>query len=197
MEIKSEKIDIVDIESIIENPENNNRHSIEQLELLEKGIKYNGFRNPLIISKRSGFLIAGHARLQAAKNLGMKSVPVIYQDFQHDAEEYQYLTFDNESARWSQLDRHAVYNKLENLDFDLDSDLLGIQNFSFGKLDSIEEINRGDENSEWVDMPEFEQADKDIKLTIIFKTELEREVYVKDNNIEITNNMNGQWTSRR
>lgn len=148
MEIKSQKIDIVDIESIIENPENNNRHSIEQLELLEKGIKYNGFRNPLLVSRKSGFLIAGHARLQAAKNLGMSKVPVMFQDFEHDAEEYQYLTFDNEIARWSQLDRQAVYEKAESLDIDLD--LLGIKGFEIDDID----LDLSDKNKE-IDVDNF------------------------------------------
>ena len=86
--IKSDKISIVDIEQVIPNPKNANRHSIEQIKRLEKLIKYQGFRNPLIISNRTGFLVVGHGRLEAAINLGMQKVPVIYQDFESEAQEY-------------------------------------------------------------------------------------------------------------
>ena len=150
MKIKSDRIEIVDIDSIIENPDNNNRHSIEQIEMLRKGIKHNGFRVPLIISKRSGFLISGHGRLEAARLEGYEKLPVIYQEFENEAEEYQFLTFDNEIARWSQLDRQAVYDKIEMLDIDIE--LLGIQNF-----EKIEESS---------------QEEKHVDLTFEYKLEI-------------------------
>jgi len=130
-EIKSNEIKLVEIESITPNPENNNRHSIEQIKRLEKGIKHNGFRVPLIVSNRSGFLISGHGRLQAALNIGMTHVPVVFQDFKNEAEEYQFLTFDNEIARWAELDMQAVHIKLEELQLesDFDIELLGIEKF--------------------------------------------------------------------
>jgi len=128
VEIKAEKIDMVSIEKIIPNPRNNNRHSVEQLKRLKKIIQFNGFRIPLIISKRSGFLIAGHARLDVAKEIGMKEVPVIYQDFENEAEEYQFLTADNEIARWAELDFQDVYDTIKDFD-DFDVDLLGIKKF--------------------------------------------------------------------
>ena len=142
-EIKSNEIKLVEIESITPNPENNNRHSIEQIKKLEKGIKHNGFRVPLIISNRSGFLISGHGRLQAASNIGMTHVPVVFQDFKNEAEEYQFLTFDNEIARWAQLDLQAVHLKLEELD--IEEDLLGIENF---KVDFLEPEDLSDKNKE-------------------------------------------------
>ena len=52
--IQSKDIQMVDIEKIVPNPKNANRHSIEQIERLVKLIKYQGFRNPLIVSKRTG-----------------------------------------------------------------------------------------------------------------------------------------------
>ena len=45
MQIKSKEIQIVDIDSIIENPKNPNSHSEEQIERLSKLIKNSGFRN--------------------------------------------------------------------------------------------------------------------------------------------------------
>ena len=98
MKIKSEKLEIVDVNSIILNPKNANRHSIEQIKRLEKLIEFQGFRNPLIVSSRTGYLVVGHGRLTAAMNLGMTEVPVIFEDFDNEAQEYAYLISDNEIA---------------------------------------------------------------------------------------------------
>lgn len=146
IDIKAEDIKLVETASIVENPKNNNRHSIEQLERLEKIIKYQGFRNPLVVSNRTGFLIAGHGRLEVAKKLGMEKVPVIYQDFKNEAQEYAHLTADNEIARWAELDKQAVYMDIAELDLEID--LLGIENFELGDVGEIDlpDLNSGEKS---------------------------------------------------
>ena len=128
VEIKSKEISIVDIDSLILNPKNNNKHPKEQIERLAKLIKHNGFRNPLVVSNRSGFVISGHGRIEAAKLAGLKEVPVMRQDFDNEASEYAYLTSDNAIASWSELDMSMVNTEMLNFP-DLDIDLLGIKDF--------------------------------------------------------------------
>jgi ParB-like chromosome segregation protein Spo0J len=106
VEIKSKEISIVDIDSLVLNPKNNNKHPKEQIDRLAKLIKYQGFRNPLIVSNRSGFVLAGHGRIEAAKLAGLKEVPVMFQDFENEAQEYAYLTSDNAIASWSVPDQN-------------------------------------------------------------------------------------------
>lgn len=158
MQIKSEKIELIDIDSVIPNPKNANRHSIEQLERLQKLIKYQGFRNPLIISKRTGFLVVGHGRLDAAKALGMKKVPVIKQDFESEAQEYAYLISDNEIARWAELDLHSVYTELETLDLP-EIDLLGIDDFSLPEVETLDPQCDEDEVPEIQENPVTKRGD--------------------------------------
>lgn len=119
---------LVPIEKIVPNPKNNNRHSIEQIQALKKLIKAHGFRTPLTISNRTGFLVAGHGRLEAAMALGMNELPCIYQDFANEAEEYQHMTADNEIARWAELDYQNVYDTLKEIP-DINTELLGIEDF--------------------------------------------------------------------
>lgn len=138
--IQAKEITLVNIEEIKENPKNANRHSIEQIERLEKLIQYQKFRNPLVVSNRTGLLIAGHGRLCAAKNLGMEQVPVIYQDFESEAQEYAYLISDNEIARWAELDKHSVYTELESLELE-DIELLGIEDFELPQIEMFPEEN--------------------------------------------------------
>lgn len=127
--IKSNDIKIVDIYSITPNPKNNNKHSSDQILRLSKIIQHNGFRVPLIVSNRSGLLISGHGRLEAAKLLEWKEVPVIFQDFKNEAEEIQFLTADNEIARWAELDKDLVKDFIADYGTEFDLDLLGIKDF--------------------------------------------------------------------
>jgi len=126
--IKSKEIKMVPIEKIVPNKRNNNIHSKEQIDRLKKIIEFNGFRVPLIVSNRSGFLIAGHGRVQAAKELGLTELPVIYQDFENEAEEFQFLTADNEISRWAEFDKDQFDIDLKELglDDDFDLDLFGL-----------------------------------------------------------------------
>lgn len=144
MNIKSKSIEMVDTSAIIPNPKNANRHSIEQIKRLEKLIEYQGFRNPLIVSNRTGFLIAGHGRLEAATNIGIEKLPVIRQDFKDEAQEYAYLISDNEISRWAELDKQAVIEDMALLDLDIE--MLAVEGFDNFDSDEIElpELNSGD-----------------------------------------------------
>lgn len=145
MEIQSKDISLVEVEKIVENPKNANRHSIEQIKRLEKLIEFQGFRNPLIVSNRTGFLVVGHGRLEAAKNLGMGKVPVIYQDFENEAQEYAYLISDNEIARWAELDFQSVHEEVKLQDLP-DVELLGIENFTIEEEEKKEGSGGSSEN---------------------------------------------------
>lgn len=128
MEIKSKEIKVIPISDIVPNPKNRNSHSEEQIERLCKIIQYQGFRTPLIISNQSGQLVAGHGRLEAAKKLGMTSLPVIFEDFENSDQEYAANVSDNSIASWAELDLAGINADLADLG-PFDIDLLGIKDF--------------------------------------------------------------------
>lgn len=138
MEIKSKEIKIVDIDLLVENPKNNNIHPDDQIERLSKLIKHTGFRNPLVVSNRSGFVLCGHGRIAAAKKAGLKELPVIYQDFNDEAEEYSYMTADNAIHNWSSIDFGKVNSEMLDFGPDFDIDLLGIREFSIEPFEKFE-----------------------------------------------------------
>ena len=70
---------MVEIEKVIPNPRNPNKHSEKQIALLSKIIAAQGWRAPITVSTRSGFIVRGHGRLLAARKLGLAEVPVDYQ----------------------------------------------------------------------------------------------------------------------
>ena len=86
---------LVEIEKVIPNPKNPNKHPKRQVELLAKIINARGWRHPITISNRSGFIVAGAGRLQSAQLLGCLTVPVDYQDYESEAEEWADMIGDN------------------------------------------------------------------------------------------------------
>lgn len=138
MEIKSKEIKIVDIDSIIPNKLNNNKHNDKQKEQLKKIIKHQGFRSPLTVSNRSGFLIKGHLRLDAAKELGMTELPVIFQDYNNEADEYADLTADNAIAMQSEIDLSLINMQIADFGPELDVEMLGLKDFEVEVMDKID-----------------------------------------------------------
>jgi DNA modification methylase len=138
MQIQAKEIQLVDIDSLVLNPKNNNKHPKEQIERLAKLIQYQGFRNPVVVSKRTGFVLAGHGRIEAAKLAGLKEVPAMFQDFDNEAQEYAYLTSDNAIAAWAELDLSAVNTEMLDLGPDFDIDLLGIKDFVIEPIEKFE-----------------------------------------------------------
>jgi len=149
IKIEAKEIKMVDVELLIPNPKNNNRHPPEQYERLKKIVSRQGFRVPIEVSNQSGFIVCGHLRYDVACQLGMKQVPVVYQDFESPALEYAHLTAENEISRWAELDKHAVYTELKDLDLD-DIELLGLEDF---ELPDVEELDPQTDEDE---VPEVE-----------------------------------------
>lgn len=116
------------IDDLKPNPNNPNKHPKEQIKQLAKIIKFNGWRAPITVSKRSGFIVRGHGRLAAAKELGTTSVPVDFQEYDDDASEYADLIADNQIAELSATDDLMLDNLLSSDIFkDFDLDLVGIR----------------------------------------------------------------------
>jgi len=124
---------IVDIDKLIPNPHNPNKHPQNQIDMLAKIIDFQGQRSPIIVSNRSGFITKGHGRLLALLRLGWKEVAVDFQDYQNEAEEYADMVADNKIAELAIHDDIAMINRLKEINFDLDFDLLGIQDFNLSQ----------------------------------------------------------------
>ena len=112
---------LVKIDEILPNPKNPNTHPASQISLLSQNIRYHGWRHPITISKLSGFVVAGHGRLEAAKELGVSIVPVEYQDFATEDNELAVLVGDNRLAELSSIDLNSlqdIVDGFEKNDFD-------------------------------------------------------------------------------
>lgn len=108
--------EMVPIHKLVRNPRNPNTHSDEQIRLLAKIIDYQGWRNPIVVSTRSGFIVKGHARLTAAEVLELEEVPVDYQDYDSEAQEWADMLADNRIAELAEIDRTVLKDLIEELD---------------------------------------------------------------------------------
>ncbi len=131
--------ELVDIDNLVENPKNNNKHPEKQIEMLAKIIKYQGQRSPIVVSKRSGFIVKGHGRLQALKKLGYTKVAVDYQDYESEAQEYADMTADNKISELAEFDKDMFMAEFPTLSIK-DIELFGMQEIPNIELKLEEDI---------------------------------------------------------
>ena len=116
--------EIGDLEKAIENPRNPNKHPETQIKLLANIMKVQGWRNPITISKLSGFITKGAGRRKAALLNGWTQAPFDYQDYENEAAEYADLIADNRIAELAEPDLDLVKEILESIE-GLDAELTG------------------------------------------------------------------------
>ena len=134
----------VDVVDLVEHPRNPNKHGDKQIALLAKIIRNQGWRNPIVVSADSGFIVAGHGRLMAAKVLNVEQVPVDYQPFDNEAEEYAHLIADNRIAELAEADKSELAKLVRELEDKIDLDLTGFDAPSLEELLATKEEKQVD-----------------------------------------------------
>lgn len=125
---------------------NNPRLNEEAIPYVMNSIKEFGFKNPIILDKNN-VIVAGHTRLESAKRLDMKEVPVIYAD---DLTEEQIKAFrlaDNKVAEKSMWDYTKLDEELDSIldvdmsmfDFDINTNDLELD---YDNENEVEDINK-------------------------------------------------------
>jgi DNA modification methylase len=107
---------IVPFAELRPNPLNPNTHSDRQIEMLAEIIRRQGWRNPITVSTRSGYIVRGHGRLMAARLLRVSAVPVDYQDYASESEEWADLIADNRLAELAEMDAAKLVELLGQID---------------------------------------------------------------------------------
>jgi len=147
--IHCEYTELKEPESLVGHPKNPNEHSEEQIRLLAKIINHQGWRNPIVVSRRSNFIVAGHARLKAALHLKVESVPVDFQDFENEADEYAHLVADNRIAELAEADNSLIAELIAELEAQgLSAELAGFTSEDLESLIKDIGIDEGDEDAE-------------------------------------------------
>lgn len=142
MQVKCLYDELVDPNELKDHPKNRNKHEKAQVQRLAKLYSYHGIRHPIIVSRRTGYIVAGHGRKAAALEAGIKQFPVVYQDFESEEKEYAFIQADNAIALWADLDLAAINVDLGDLGPDFDIDVLGIKGFHVEPADKKEKSKK-------------------------------------------------------
>jgi DNA modification methylase len=113
-------------------------HSKKQIRQIADSIERFGVISPIVADDR-GRIVAGHARAEAAKLIGLKHVPVIRLSHLNETEIRAYMLADNKLAEKAGWDREILAIELEELqialpEIGLD---LAITGFDPGEVDAI------------------------------------------------------------
>lgn len=150
MKINCAHTEVVDIDLLVPHPRNPNKHPDKQIQLLAKIMNHQGWRNPIVVSTRSGYIVKGHGRLAAALLNGWKQVPIDRQAYENEADEYADMIADNKIAELADSDELKIQEIALDLGPDFDFDLFGIPNF---KIKGVDTLPPGDADPDAVPTP--------------------------------------------
>ena len=123
-------------------------HSKKQLKQIAESIRTFGFTNPVLIDQ-TNTILAGHGRVEAAKTLGLKTVPCIRTEHMTEAEKRAYVIADNKLALNAGWDEELLAQELqgllatENIGFDI-----GVIGFEVAEIDSLVEALTPEESGD-------------------------------------------------
>ena len=125
---------------------NNPRLNEDAIPYVMNSIKEFGFKNPIILDKNN-VIVAGHTRLESAKRLDMKEVPVIYVDDLTEEQVKAFRLADNKVAEKSLWDYTKLDEELDNIldidmslfDFDINTDDLELD---YDNENEVEDIKK-------------------------------------------------------
>ena len=139
--------------------ENNPRLNDEAVEYVKNSIKEFGFKVPVVIDK-DNVIIAGHTRIKASKELGIKDIPCIIADDLTEEQVKAFRLADNKVSEKSMWDYTKLDEELNNI-LDIDMSL-----FDF-------DINNNDDEIERIDLSSKEFEKYEIIITCQNEIELE------------------------
>jgi len=117
-----ERVDVSALSAYVGNPRT---HSDGQIDQIAASIREFGWTNPILVDAE-GTIIAGHGRLEAAKRLQLREVPVIRLAHLSEAQRKALVIADNQLALNAGWDEVALSNLIRDLDAeDFELDVLG------------------------------------------------------------------------
>jgi ParB/Sulfiredoxin domain len=126
----------VPISSLKPYANNPRTHTKKQIRQIAESITTFGWTNPVLIDANDR-IIAGHGRVEAAKLLGIPSVPVLRIEDLSEAQLKAYVIADNKLAELAGWDEQILAKELQlltelNLDFDIE-----VTGFEMGEIDVL------------------------------------------------------------
>ncbi len=115
--MQSLAVEYLPVDKLVPYARNARTHSGEQVAQIAGSIKEFGFTNPILIDGENG-LIAGHGRLQAARKLGMATVPCIQLSGLTEMQKKAYILADNKLAMNAGWDNELLALELADIELE-------------------------------------------------------------------------------
>ena len=132
MEKTTREMKLVPIDELIPYVNNARTHSPEQINKLRASLREFGFINPVIIDRDKN-IIAGHGRVMAAREEGIREVPCVLVDYLTEAQKKAYILADNRMALDAGWDEEMLRVEIESLQGEaFDLSLTGGCGYFFG-----------------------------------------------------------------
>ena len=103
-------LNLAEIKPYVNNPRKNDK----AVAVVAKSIEQYGFQQPIVVDKNS-VIVAGHTRYRAARQLGLKQVPVVVADNLSQEQINAYRIMDNRSNENAHWDDSLLYTELKTL----------------------------------------------------------------------------------
>ena len=132
-------------------PRNPRKHGRAQIQAIAKSIDAFGFNAPVLVDRRSQ-IVAGHGRVEAAKLLGLTTVPVIRLEHLTERQAQAYMLADNKLTDRSSWDDEALslhLKELSQLALDFEIEATGFElpeiDFRIQSLDALGDSDAADD----------------------------------------------------
>ena len=189
------KVEQIALRKLKPHPKNYKTHPEAQLEHLKKSIAEHGiYRNVIVANDYT--ILAGHGVVEAAKSLGLQSVPCLHTDLNPDSvKAIKLLTADNEISHIADSNARELTDLLKQVL--IEDDLLGT-GYDKEKLEALLMVSRSKDEVQNIDDTEFADLDFEalqdvIKVTVSFEDEKDRSDFFTTLGIEHTEKTKAIW----
>ena len=128
------KYETATIASLMLDPANVRTHDSKNLEAIKASLARFGQQTPIVVNSK-GIVVAGNARLMAAKMLNWSSVEIVRTDLE-GAEAIAYAIADNRTAELAGWDEAALAQQLAALQIN-DEELANIAGFTDAEIEAM------------------------------------------------------------
>jgi len=182
----------ININKIKGNPSNPRNIKDEKFKKLVKSI--NGFpemleKRPIVVDEDM-MVLGGNMRWKACKDAGLKEVWIDIAEGWTQEQKDEFIIKDN--ANFGEWDWDILANEWDSAELNE----WGLDVWQLYTNTDVNMVNSGDENDEWVGMPEFESKESPLKIVISFQTEKDREEFAELHKLQFIKKQQNAWMSR-
>lgn len=173
-------------------PNNVRLHDERSLAAVRKSLQEFGWRNVVVVRRSDNVILAGNARVTAAREMGWLTAPVLFvhADEQQSA---RYALLDNRSAELASWDMDVLLRELETMDA-ATLEIAGFTpeefaGFAESMADAIEESEAEAESAE----AEQQEAAQEQRITLTHTPATEEAPAIVQVRIELTEEQHERW----